>query len=363
MLLHRGHRPVVRQERGERILTEESLDDSFPLSPQVRWQFNDSTRDRKLTATVLSVLPRNTMGPLYLVQLLDETNPEPFDIGATVLTVAAAKSSQSQVSDTMLHNNMIHSCLPPSLPPQTRTLKYRDYRYKDQPPVIQMVTPSSTSTPSLLPSSRPREEPEVPPAIVDVHKTTSQPILSSPPVASEAEEGRGPGQEPGAQGTDVSSDLGKVVDGTPKEAVQEVLEATRPKNVSAEGVASDIRVTVAEEVGADLPVTGFSPGQSEGAKTDSDERDSTCPSSPPPDSIMATTTDEGEAIQTAQEAVQLQPEATQVKPTTAVQPLPSAAGEKPRAKVKPLKIETSDEHAVAKEEPLDHPAGGTDGTL
>ena len=67
------------------------------LFSQVRWKFNDLTHGRSLTAVIISRLPDNYRGKLFLVELWDETSPQPLDVGASVLAVAEAMAGHQQV--------------------------------------------------------------------------------------------------------------------------------------------------------------------------------------------------------------------------------------------------------------------------
>ena len=70
---------------------------SKPL-PQVRWKFNDLTHGRSLMAVIISRLPENSRGKVYLVQLWDETSPQRLDVGTSVLAVAEAMEGRQQES-------------------------------------------------------------------------------------------------------------------------------------------------------------------------------------------------------------------------------------------------------------------------
>ena len=67
------------------------------LFSQVRWKFNDLTHGRSLTAIIISRLPDNYRGKLFLIELWDETSPQPLDVGASVLAVAEAMAGHQQV--------------------------------------------------------------------------------------------------------------------------------------------------------------------------------------------------------------------------------------------------------------------------
>ena len=63
----------------------------------MRWSFRDLTHNRQLTAAVLKQLPGNMLGPIHVVRLLDETYPEAFDVGTTVVAKAEASAAPRQV--------------------------------------------------------------------------------------------------------------------------------------------------------------------------------------------------------------------------------------------------------------------------
>ncbi len=211
-----------------------------------------------------------------------------------------------------------------------------------------------------------------------VTKAESQPDMSSPPRATEAEETSA--QEPNVEGSgsDVSNDVGSEVSNnvqsreltgkTPEQAEVRQPEAS-PGDESDEVATSSTETKLIQEgeEGADLPVPGASPKPIENARVEVDGHASSCPS-PVPTTVPETVTGEGDAVTACQEATQMQSEATQVKSTTLAVPLPSAAVEKLGTKVKPLKIEMPEpEHegdpGFLEEDPVAQANGRPVGTL